>query len=241
MTSISPSSMNASCVSSRSRRGHAAVVRAGAHAALGERVRRAPRSRAASSRRRCPGPGACATTQSSSARVLRSASWWRSTASRMFGRSNPRTMSSGVLASRARCTMSARTGGAAVAVSARIGGRPSARDRRGEAQVLGAEVVAPLRHAVRLVDDEQRRVRRREPVRDLVVRELLGREQHELDARRPRGPRAPARARRATASSSASPRRRPRTPATASIWSSCSEMSGETTIVGPSSSRPASW
>ena len=33
----------------------------------------------------------------------------------------------------------------------------------------------------------------------------------------------------------------PGTPATASIWSSCSEMSGETTIVGPSRSRPAIW
>ena len=78
--------------------------------------------------------------------------------------------------------MSARTGGAAVAVSARIGGRPRLARRGREAQVLGPEVMAPLRHAVRLVDDEERRLRGRQALGDLVVRQLLGREEHELDA-----------------------------------------------------------
>jgi hypothetical protein len=50
-----------------------------------------------------------------------------------------------------------------------------------EPQVIGAEVVAPLRDAVRLVDAEERRLRRREALDDLGVGELLGSEEHELD------------------------------------------------------------
>src|SRR5947199_216237 len=54
-------------------------------------------------------------------------------------------------------------------------------DHRPEREVVGPEVVAPFRDAVRLVDDEQRRPRLAHALEDLLVGELLGREQHELD------------------------------------------------------------
>ena len=59
------------------------------------------------------------------ARCLCSSSWKRRTESRMFGRSKPRTSTTGSR-SPSRSTISSRTGGAAVAVSATIVGRPSA-------------------------------------------------------------------------------------------------------------------
>ena len=64
--------------------------------------------------------------------------------------------------------MSSRTGGEAVAVSATTGGRPRPADEVAERQVVGAEVVAPGRDAVRLVDRDQAGLERldlREPVR----------------------------------------------------------------------------
>ena len=55
-------------------------------------------------------------------------------------------------------------------------------DRLAEAQVVGAEVVAPLADAVRLVDDEQRDAgARRSSSIDVLVGELLRGEEHELD------------------------------------------------------------
>ena len=75
----------------------------------------------------------------------------------MFGRSKPRTTSAGSRMP-SRSTISSRTGGEAVAVSASTGGRPIASATRAEAQVVGPEVVAPLADAVRLVDDEQLRL-----------------------------------------------------------------------------------
>ena len=69
----------------------------------------------------------------------------------------------------------------------RGGGRQRDDRRRAEAledvadpQVVGPEVVTPGRHAVRLVDHEERDARRGEPVDDVVVRELLGGEEDEL-------------------------------------------------------------
>ena len=60
--------------------------------------------------------------------------------------------------------------------------RPAERLRgRPEPQVVGPEVVAPLGDAVRLVDDEQRRCRDGQLVEHLLVGELLGREEDELE------------------------------------------------------------
>ena len=60
-------------------------------------------------------------------------------------------------------------------------GAPERRDRVGKPEVVGPEVVAPLRDAVRLVDDEQRRPRRDELGQRVLVGQLLGGQQHELD------------------------------------------------------------
>ena len=53
---------------------------------------------------------------------------------------------------------------------------------RGELQVVGAEVVAPLRDAVRLVDGEQRDLRLAELGEEALVVEALGRDVEELQA-----------------------------------------------------------
>ena len=74
-----------------------------------------------------PGGGEAAIS-ASSARSLRSAPrspWKRSTEKRRLGRSNPRIRIAGSF-NPSRSTISSRTGGAAVAVSASTGGRPSA-------------------------------------------------------------------------------------------------------------------
>ena len=98
----------------------------------------------------------------------------------MFGRSKPRIDDRGVaqaeplddlVAHRRRRRRREREHGRA----------PERLDRRAEPQVLGPEVVAPLGDAVRLVDDEQRRLRDRELVEHLRLGELLGREEHELE------------------------------------------------------------
>ena len=48
--------------------------------------------------------------------------------------------------------MSSRTSAVAVAVSAMTGGRPEPLDHRPEREIVGAEIVSPLAHAVRFVD-----------------------------------------------------------------------------------------
>jgi hypothetical protein len=70
------------------------------------------------------------------------------------------------------------------------GGRSEREDRRApeplrgvaEAEVGRAEVVAPLRHAVRLVDDEQRGAAGGQRVEELRVLQALGGDVHELGA-----------------------------------------------------------
>ena len=64
-----------------------------------------------------------ASARSTSARRFPRSSWWRSTSRRMFGLSNPRTISSASRMWR-RSRISSRTGGEAVAVSARTVGEP---------------------------------------------------------------------------------------------------------------------
>jgi hypothetical protein len=86
---------------------------------------------------------------------------------------------------------------------------------------------------MRLVDDEQRRLRGGQLLEGLLVRELLGREEQELEPAL-----LEALARR-------SPAGRPELSAAASsiasTWSSWSAISGETTMVAPSVSSPATW
>ena len=73
-----------------------------------------------------------------------------------FGRSMPVRITSGSRRPQraARCRRATR--GVAVAVRAMVGGSPSRSRYRAEARVVGAEVVAPLADAVRLVDRQAR-------------------------------------------------------------------------------------
>ena len=82
--------------------------------------------------------------------------------------------------------MSSRTSGVAVAVNAAIGGRPAAAVAapalaRGGAEppVVGPEIVAPLRHAVRLVDDEPRDRQLAQQPPEMIGGESLGRDVEE--------------------------------------------------------------
>jgi hypothetical protein len=75
---------------------------------------------------------------------------------------------------------------------ARAGGGGEREDRRpaellddlAEAGVVGPEVVPPLAHAVRLVDDEQRGLVRHHALQRLLVVELLGREEEVFEVAR---------------------------------------------------------
>ena len=123
--------------------------------------------------------------------------------------------------------MSAATAGVAVAVEATIARAPSQRAASAEAEVVGPEVVAPLRHAVRLVDDEQARRAPRGSARGSRRAEALGRdvEQAQLAG----GARATAGVGAASCwalTSAASPGA---ARSSASTWSCMSETSGETT------------
>ena len=66
--------------------------------------------------------------------------------------------------------MSSLTFGGAVAVSASTGGWFERAHGLAEAEVRGAEVVPPLRDAVRLVDDEQRDLARSRGARGTAAR-----------------------------------------------------------------------
>ena len=110
----------------------------------------------------------------------------------MFGRSKPATNDPAVGRGPAARRSRARVGASAVAVSARRGtsGKRSCRTR--ELEVVGPEVVAPLRDAMRLVDREQgdpctrpagRGSRRQQPLRRHVEQVELALAHRALDAR----------------------------------------------------------
>ena len=102
-----------------------------------------------------------------------------------------------------------------------------------EAAVVGAEVVAPLADAVRLVDDEQRRPGGHQRVERVLAGELLGSEEHELEvAVAQRGERLGAGTRRPPRRRSARPRPRPR-PRARRPGRAGGRSSGDTTTVGP--------
>jgi hypothetical protein len=73
----------------------------------------------------------------------------------MLGRSKLATTCLAAVRS-SRCAISARVASVAVAVSAIRGTSGQRSCRSGQREVVGPEVVAPLRDAVRLVDGEQR-------------------------------------------------------------------------------------
>ena len=82
--------------------------------------------------------------------------------------------------------MSRATCGVAVAVDAMIASASQPARGVGEPEVVGPEVVAPLRDAVRLVDDEQADFTSRDRLEERRRREPLGRdvEQPQLASRR---------------------------------------------------------
>ena len=109
-----------------------------------------------------------------------------------------------------------------------------------ELEVVGAEVVAPFRDAVRLVDREERDLDARELRDEALVVEALRRdvEQAQLAAAQPLGDVAqpPSSERLESMRAAGTP-----SAASASIWSFMSAISGETTTVTPSSSSAGSW
>ena len=137
--------------------------------------------------------------------------------------------------------MSSATSGVAVAVSASTGGRPERVDapRRGR-RYSGRKSWPHSRDAVRLVDHEQRHVGHRELVQHLRPRELLGREEDELQRVLGELGQRRSRSRRGSVefSCAAPPAACSRSPST---WSRWSAISGETTTVAPGVSSPAIW
>ena len=114
------------------------------------------------------------------------------------------------------------------------------REPRAEEPVVGAEIVPPVRDAVRLVDGDERRGPLGEHLGEARHREPLGGDEEEVELpgevveadlpRRGRG-RAP----------SGSARRRGPSACIFATWSSMSAMRGETTSVVPARASPGSW
>jgi hypothetical protein len=118
--------------------------------------------------------------------------------------------------------------------------RPEPAGRVGEAEVVGAEVVAPLRDAVRLVDDEEPDPRAADLLEERRRREALRRdvEQAVLAADRALDRRA---VDDVSCCALTSPTQPGRARSSASTWSCMSETSGETTIVRSSRMSAGSW
>ena len=136
--------------------------------------------------------------------------------------------------------MSSCTRGVAVAVSAITGAGRSCGQALAEHAVVGPEVVAPLRDAVRLVDRDERRLAPGEHLGEAGHAEPLGRDEQEVEPPVEVGAAAPA----ATAARSRPEwMRSARRPSAWSFatWSSISAMSGLTTSVVPPRARPGSW
>ena len=92
---------------------------------------------------------------------------------------------------------------------------------------------------MRLVDDDERRLGGGDSSSDVGVREPLGRDEQELErVLGEPGERLLALAPRQLELSSAAPSARSRS---ASTWSRCRAISGETTSVAPAVSSPAIW
>ena len=139
-----------------------------------------------------------------------------------------------------RSAISRCVGGSAVAVSAMRGTCGQRSCRIGELAVFAAEVVAPLRDAMRLVDGEQGD---RACVRAATGSAASAGARARRTAGRARRRATPARPARWSRPSSVELRKAARTPSwrSASTWSCISAISGETTMPVPSRSSAGTW
>ena len=113
-------------------------------------------------------------------------------------------------------------------------------EERADAQVVGPEVVPPLRDAVRLVDRDELHVAARERVDERVRGEPLGRGVHELVAARAASPPRDGAAARGSSVEARNVAETPRA-SSARTWSSMSATSGESTSVIPPSTAAGTW
>ncbi len=152
-----------------------------------------------------------------------------------FGRSKPERIDT---QSRrpSRAAISSATRGVAVAVAAITARAAERGDRVVQAQVVGAEVVPPLGHAVRLVDDEQRHAPARERRAEGAARRSARAPPARAASRPPRSRAAPARCGRPAIPDASIVAR---TPASRSRrhWSAISAISGLTTTTRPAPAR----
>ena len=125
-----------------------------------------------------PLPGVLSRMRASSASFT---CWFtvRRTSKRRFGRAKPVIVMYGSRIPSCRA-MSLRTVSVAVAVSARIGRAAESLGDGAEDEVVGAEVVPPLAHAVRLVDDEEADLAREQALEKIAILEALRREIEDL-------------------------------------------------------------
>ncbi len=112
--------------------------------------------------------------------------------------------------------------------------------QRAELDVLRAEVVAPLRDAVRLVDREERERQLPQHLEEAVEHEALGRDVEQVEVA---GPQIAQDAEPPRPGASEELRHAAATPLArnASTWSFMSEMSGETTIAMPGRCSAGIW
>ncbi len=116
---------------------------------------------------------------------------------------------------------------------------PELLDDGAQTQVVGAEVVAPLGYAVRLVHHGQGRSRGANALEHVLLAELLGRHEHGFKLASRRSSSDSSRSPRATVEESCAASVAASRSTSDSTWSRCSAASGETTSTGPSMSSPA--
>ena len=149
-------------------------------------------------------------------------------------------MKRGAPSRRSRSTISLRVSSSAVAVSAIRGTSRKALGEHRQPDVLRAEIVPPLRDAMRLVDREQRDARRARAGRGSAA-SAAAPARHRADRARPRA--GAARPRTLPRSDSVEFSTAALTPASrsAATWSRISAISGETTMPQPSRSSAGNW
>jgi hypothetical protein len=116
---------------------------------------------------------------------------------------------------------------------------PELLDDGAQMQVVGAEIVAPLVYAVRLVHHGQGRSRGANALEHVLLAELLGRHEHGFELASRRSSSDSSRSPRATVEESCAASLAASRSTSDSTWSRCRAASGETTTAGPSMSSPA--
>ena len=174
----------------------------------------------------CSPRGSSAAARAGCAWARRGSGCWAGRSRRRTPRAWPRS---------SRSTISRRVGASAVAVSAMRGTSGKRSCSTASSQIFGAEVVAPLRHAVRLVDREQRESAARQQLEEARRQQPLGRDVEQVELARRAAP-----ARRARGAADVERRVEERGAhaepgAAPSTWSCISAISGETTT--PSARR----